>query len=96
MQRSLSDISPPGLGSPFKWVSSGSKGEIWAVNNDGNGVLKRNLVTKITPFGNGWTEVGKQLAKVSVFEGQAWGLGVTGGVYNAIFTGKALTFMSQL
>ena len=55
------------------WISSGSNGEVWGVNKDGN-IYKREGITQANPVGSRWKQVSGTLMKISVWEGRAWGI----------------------
>ena len=55
------------------WISSGSSGKVWGINEQGN-VLKREGITSDNPTGTDWQLLTEELAQVSVWGQQAWGV----------------------
>lgn len=57
-------------GNIFKWISSGLKGELWAVDRDDNVFRRRDNLD-----GAEWSQVpGQKLKQVDVFNGIVWGV----------------------
>ena len=74
------------------WISSGSYGEVWGVNKEGN-IWKREGVTQANPTGSSWKQVPGALMKVSVWAGQAWGVNKDHNIYyTTLLSGIYLMF----
>ena len=92
--RALTKVTHFSAGSAWKkvdgklvWISSGSSGKIWGTNKEGN-ILKREGVTQANPVGSSWEEVPGELAKVSVWETQVWGVKENNKVVFTVLPGR--------
>ena len=54
-------------------IRSGYSGQVWGVNTKGE-IWEREGITKANPAGKAWKKVPGELAMVSVWETQAWGI----------------------
>ena len=66
------------------WISSGSYGEVWGVNKDGQ-IFQRGGITRANPVGSGWKHVPGELIRVSVWAGQAWGVNKDHTIFSTLF-----------